>query len=736
MTVGAPAMAAPRLSPDPALPGLDAVLSLHPPGTVAADDCRVHHVEWEPRRRCRVVHVVRPPARAATLLAYEVTPSTTAVRGLADDPDLPGLPVALDPARVRHRLAEICRAPVRECRVTPVGYRPATRAVLAYDVLAGAGRSRIYAKLLADGSDRCAAASAAIATSARERGAFPPVPEVAGLWPDLGAVVQWAAPGRDLSAVLRDPALPECERLRYAGGLGRLLADVHGTPPDGRPRWSAEDELAALELLLAPTCHGDPAAGRSLAALVDRLADVLPTDADLVLSHGAFRTGQVVADRGALSLLDLDTVSCSEAARDAGNALAYLSWAEIRGALRPGLAAALREAFLAGYAGARTTLDGHALAWWSAAAMAKIAGRRFRGLATAEWRSVPELLGRAASLVAPAPSAGGPGAPPPVDPLDLDRMTEVVRRQPSVRAAGDVRVVGARLLTEAAGRRRVVRYEVEGLAADGAVPLVGKIYADRHRSSIAYENLRLLTGVFGASPGVGVPAPVCHIPALRMVLYRQVAGTALDRLPAGADIPVARLAARWLATMHASDTVLARRQDIPHELADVEEWAGRVGDAAPDVRAMASALADRLAAAAAELPAVPQVPVHKDFHAGHVIAVRDQPTAAGVPGGIVVLDLDEARMGDPALDVAHLTTYLDASGRPGAQAARDAFLAGYGALSGPAPESRSAFFAACTSLKIAKQLVTGRGPLVATHGAGPTPALTAVLRRGLACLGG
>src|SRR3712207_7338514 len=51
----------------------------------------------------------------------------------------------------------------------------------------------------------------------------------------------------------------------------------------------------------------------------------------------------------------------------------------------------------------------------------------------------------------------------------------------------------------------------------------------------------------------------------------------------------------------------------------------------------------------------------------------------------------EARMGDPAADVASLTTYLDLSAAPGAIAVRDAFLAGYGPLPGPSPELRTAF---------------------------------------------
>jgi aminoglycoside phosphotransferase (APT) family kinase protein len=581
--------------------------------------------------------------------------------------------------------------------------------------------------VLADGSERYAAAAAALAASARRRGAPSPVPDVVARWRDLGTVVQRAAPGRVVSDVLRDDALPQRERLGYAELLGRLLARVHATPLRAQPPWTAEDELSALESLLTATCHAAPAAGRSLAALVDRLADTVPVDADLALSHGAFRAGQVVLDGDRLCLLDLDTVSGSDAARDAGNALGYLSWADVRGALSPGLAAALRAAFLTGYADDRAAPCSRALAWWTAAAMAKIAGRRFRSLATAEWRQVPELLGRAAALVDPPAARAGTGWSAPVDPADPERMTDVLREVPALRAADRVRVVGARTLAEAAGRRRVVRYEVEGLA-ERAVTLIGKTYADRHRSWIAYDNLRRLADdVFAATPCLAVPTPVGRLPSLRMVLYREVRGTTLDRLPADAAVTAAGLAGRWLATLHGSEAVLARRLDLPHEVVDIEEWAACVADRAPGARPAAHALADRLAAAAADLPTTHEVPVHRDLHAGHVIAV---------PGGVVVIDLDEARMGDPALDVAHVTTYLDVSGWPAAPRARDAFLAGYGALPGPSPEFREAFFAACTCMKIAKQLVTGRGLVLAPPGEKRTAALTSVLRRGLACLDG
>ena len=210
-----------------------------------------------------------------------------------------------------------------------------------------------------------------------------------------------------------------------------------------------------------------------------------------------------------------------------------------------------------------------------------------------------------------------------------------------------------------------------------------------------------------------------------MVLYREVAGTPLDRLPTAGAATAGELVAGWLTILHTSAAVLTRRLDLAHEVVNGGAWAATVGGAAPDVRGTAYALADRLAAVAADLPAVPEVPLHKDLHAAHVLAVG---------AGVTVVDLDEARMGDPALDLAHIATYLDVSSWPGARVARAALVAAYGPVPGPDPELRTAFFEAGTCLKIAKQLVTGRGPFPA--GADRTALLPAVLERGTACLAG
>jgi hypothetical protein len=294
--------------------------------------------------------------------------------------------------------------------------------------------------------------------------------------------------------------------------------------------------------------------------------------------------------------------------------------------------------------------------------------------------------------------------------------------------AGKIAVLEARALAVAAGRRLVVRYVVEGLERGGPTPVIGKAHASRHRAAVAEQNLRLLGPEFAGFAGLGVPRTLCRIPNLQMVLYREVTGRGLDAVDGPPAARAADAAGRWLATLHASRAMLTRRADLGHDIAEAADWAATIAGTAPYAGRSAIALADRLAEVAAGQPAHREVPVHRDLHAGHVLVPH------GEGGGVVVIDLDEARMGDPAADVAHFCAYLDATGRPDHAALRDAFLSAYGPLPGAAPELRVALHAARSALKIAKQLACASGPLRPGGNPARAAALNAALARGWACL--
>ena len=111
-------------------------------------------------------------------------------------------------------------------------------------------------------------------------------------------------------------------------------------------------------------------------------------------------------------------------------------------------------------------------------------------------------------------------------------------------------------------------------------------------------------------------------------------------------------AARWLAQLHSSEVALPRRVDLAQEVKTTREWAELIASIYPWAGAQARWVADHWVAQAAASRTGRAVPLHRDFHPGHVL-VSD----------LFVIDLDEARCGDPTFDVAHFCATSSCSWR-------------------------------------------------------------------------
>lgn len=290
-----------------------------------------------------------------------------------------------------------------------------------------------------------------------------------------------------------------------------------------------------------------------------------------------------------------------------------------------------------------------------------------------------------------------------------------------------VSVLSSQELASAAGRRRVVEHLVGGLDPTGPVRLIAKTFDERRRAELLCQHLRVLgRGPFAVGP-YRVPELVAFLPAAHLVLYRASTGVPLGQLDGPALLDGARDAARWLATLHASRVELPRRFDEAREQLSTHAWAAVIGRHHPEVRQPAQRLAAAWAAGGPTPPLTAQVPLHKDFHAGHVL----------LDSQVCVIDLDEARQGDPAFDLAHFCTNLEGPrglqgpGEP--RAARRVFLEEYTRCTGWADDGSLARYRAYTWLKIAKQLALGSGPYRARRSRDGR-AVDDAVARGLACL--
>jgi hypothetical protein len=699
---------------DPALVALPDALAAARPGW------SLHDVRWTPGRDCRLAYVVDEGDSPVSFVAVRVDPTGWSQQDYRDDPALPGLAAAARDVVVAERLGPALGEQVHGIRVTPVRYRPGSRCVLRYDVVTGARAATVYAKVLR--AQAYPEQARVLTVLALKPNGSRLVPELITTWPESQALLTRGVPGRSLSAVLGDPAVNADARIGLAHRLGDLAARFHAQTDLAAPSWTPELHWAHLSCATEAVRLVDEESWQGLRQVMETLADGQHVPAALAPSHGSLRGGQaVVTSDGRIFLLDTDKVAICQRERDLGSVLAHLTWQGIRQPTQAGVLRRAAVGLVAGYEHRAGAVDRERLAWWHAACLVQVATRRYRRLEVQDWPALGQLVQAAHEIAGGRAGSNGPGA----DLLDPRQMVEALRPALISQAnPGSVRVAAADELARAAGRRTSVRFLVKRGAAEEPLAVVAKAFSDARRATLLWTHLRLLhSGPFGAGT-LRVPEPIALLSRPGMVLYRAFDGVPLNRLEAETEVQEGvRAAARWLATLHGSGLMLPRRLSLEQERRSVREWAESVARAAPVFGVQVRALAEEWSRCAVAVP-TREVPIHKDFHAGHVL----------VGQGVCVIDLDEARQGDPAFDLAHFTAYLVMDFGPAAGALREIFLDEYAALSGWRDTGTYRLFAAYTWLKIAKQWAVGSGP---GRGQPPERRLAGVddaLERGAVCL--
>lgn len=325
------------------------------------------------------------------------------------------------------------------------------------------------------------------------------------------------------------------------------------------------------------------------------------------------------------------------------------------------------------------------------------------------------------------------------DVTQREQAAELVRMALTDRAGtgqAALRVVSSQELTAAVGRRRVVRYTVDGLDPAGPVQVVAKTFTDPRRAQLLCAHLQALSGGPFAGGRFRVPRLLGFLAEAHLVVLERCPGVPLHELRGLDAIDGARDAARWLARLHTSTVRLPRTFDVQQEVVSAHEWADTVGRHDPGLRPSAHRLADTWAMFRSASRPGSLAPIHKDYHPGHVLlgAVRSRDVRSRdmrFSDTVYVIDLDEARHGDPAFDLAHFCTYTELTSD--GEACRDAFLTEYALRTGWNDDGSLAAYGAYTWLKIAKQLALGSGPW---RGGAQQAGWTAAdaVARGLACL--
>lgn len=552
-----------------------------------------------------------------------------------------------------------------------VRYKPERKAMLRYR-LRNAPAQMLYGKLMTDDRGQMIASQTQMLITAGV-----PTPPVVISIPKRKFIAHDETAGIQLASLRGDAA--------YAGWMEPLaasLALLQSVPLPTVPVHTLANEIAVLN----DTAIWIERIAPGLAARLDRLSDDITArlgnmDERMMTSHGDFYDDQALVGESGVAIIDLDELKRGHPLLDVGNMLAHLTSGEARGE-DVGQA---RDAFL----DASLQHSPHCLsdiAAFEAAALLKLAPGPFRRLepdwpegierivelaesrltdqnpgvsspphdhltsaspAGAASRGIPASPRRAApageSAVTKAPEYADPALPQLIELLKPDVMSQ---RLTGALGNGQVSVTGIDVVRHKIGRRAILRYELCGNGAGEVV--YGKTFASQ-RGPKVHEITSAITSTSGFGPDIALPEPLAWLPDLKLLAQRPVAGEPIVPDLLDGDTWLAERIAAALHCFHTSGLELRRSHDLSKELSPLSIRVEQVGEHAPALRDVAESRMRRIQSDGTARAPWRHAPVHRDFYHDQIL-VND--------GKLAVLDLDDASMSEPAVDVANFAAHL------------------------------------------------------------------------------
>jgi len=229
--------------------------------------------------------------------------------------------------------------------------------------------------------------------------------------------------------------------------------------------------------------------------------------------------------------------------------------------------------------------------------------------------------------------------------LDADVMSEKLRPllESGPNGASGWRVIGVELVKHKPGKRCALAYTMDGCGRRSR--LFAKTYRN-HRGAGIFKKLTRFSLRQAGAYGVLVPKPVAYLPEIHMLVTEFVDGSSLagPLYDGTSDTPAARMAST-IAALHGCGVRCKGKWGPREELSNTQRWIAHV----PRATERAEELLDRCRSELEGLPHHLEFPVHRDFYPEQVM---------DSDGATVLLDLDDACSGDPALDLGNFLAHL------------------------------------------------------------------------------
>ena len=707
---------------------------------------KLEDIKYRPAQDCIAVYRIRVEkpdgVPFVTIGVLELTRDGIFARTYRADTWMPGLFKAADKDEMFGRLkalgGEEMQA-VRLLEILPIRYKPGLHCVFRYQLLTSCGEQEYFGKVFSANSDSKMENLLSLHSLSAINPALPRIIGPMAHWPELNMLVQAAIPNAvELSALTFDSSQDMFRWAKQVYRVGNSLAALHQCSVQSHER-SIREDLADLCLYIPAVRKIHPRLGWKYEHAIQELTSVTADHPEtaLVPSHGSLRLDQILLQEDQIVIIDWDEFSLANPARDLGNFLAYLAWRAIRHPETGQFIQSAGRAFLQGYLDQRPSLEHYWLAIYQSVSLLKIAGRRFRNMADAEWPFSDDLLEMALNLIAVVkrdPAGGWPGlesAQLCTDTQVKSQTTSAVRPiLPALWAALNPAEIGielapilglannpirkATLLTNKPGRRAVIQYALGAAESEKGSSVLGKLYPNFNLCERSYQNLKFLAdAVFSGQPELDFPAPLGKVPRFSMLVFLPVEGQTLNEYLLahqlrGPEVSHAMdLTASWLALLHGQTIPMEKQFSIPAEFDNIHTWMECILTAYPHESAPLQTIVDFLLENFTGLDFDSHSPIHKDFHYEHVL----------VNQRVSAIDLDELRLGDPNFDLAHFCAnfYLLAYRHRQESTAQfsqlqSRFLETYSSLTNWQPGDQFLFFYIYSCLKIARQLCTHRGP--------------------------